>query len=141
MEFRQAPWERPYEHLHKMEHAELELLRWIITAQIGIGRKLVAMSKSQENIMADITALTAELAEVKASADTAQAAVLSSLSGFSVQLADLKAQIDALTVGQVTQAQIDELTTTADGIDTVVDAITAAVAPPVVEPPVSTFKY
>ena len=79
--------------------------------------------------MADLTALTAALEEVKASAETASAAVLAALEATSVQLADLKAQIDALVAAQVTQEQIDALAATAADADAIVDSITAAVTP------------
>lgn len=79
--------------------------------------------------MADLTALQAELEEVKASAETASAAVLSALQAASAQIADLKSQIDVLVAGQVTQEQIDALTQTAADADAIVDSITAAVTP------------
>ena len=79
--------------------------------------------------MADLTALTATLAEVKASAEVASAAVLAALEATSAQIADLKEQIDALTVGAVTQEQIDQLALTAADADVIVDSITAAVTP------------
>lgn len=105
------------------------MLRWLINAQVTIGRTLVVILDSQEKIMADLSALIAELDEVKASAETASEAVLSALEAASAQIADLKAQIDALSVGQVTQEQIDALTATAADADKIVDSITAAVTP------------
>ena len=135
---RDWPWDHSTEHLEAMEHAELHMLRWIIDAQVTIGGLLVDIVAGQafakrrmENIVADLTALTAALEEVKASAETASAAVLAALAATSAQLADLKAQIDALTVGAVTQEQIDALTATATAADTIVDSITAAVTPAV----------
>lgn len=87
------------------------------------------IATQQEKIMADLTALQAELEEVKASAETASAAVLSALQAASAQIADLKSQIDVLVAGQVTQEQIDALTQTAADADAIVDSITAAVTP------------
>ena len=126
---RNWPWERPTDNLEAMEHAELRMLRWIIDVQVAQGRLLVDIIEGQEQIMADLTALTAELAEVKASAEVASSAVLAALAAASAQLADLKAQIDALTAGAVTQDQIDALTATAADADAIVDSITAAVTP------------
>jgi predicted nucleic acid-binding Zn-ribbon protein len=100
---------------------------------IGIG----VIASQLERLMADIAALQAELADVKASAFAAKAAVDAVLVGvgeLKVQNADLKAQLDALIAGAVTQDQIDLLTVTASEIDDTVDAITVA-ATPVVEPP------
>jgi hypothetical protein len=85
--------------------------------------------------MADLAALTAALLEVKASAEVASTAVLAALAGTSAQIADLKAQIDVLVAGQVTQEQIDALAASANEADVIVDSITAAVTP--VEPPVA----
>jgi cell division protein FtsB len=127
MTTRRMPWDDPHEHLEDMEHAELRMLRWIINAQVTIGRTLIVLMEGQEKIVADLTALTAQLEEVKASAEVASAAVLAALDATSAQIADLKAQIDALTVGAVTQEQIDAL---ADA-DAIVDSITAAVTPAV----------
>ena len=92
-------------------------------------RLLIRIAKQQETIMADLTALTAALEEVKASAEVASVAVLAALEATSVQLADLKAQIDALVAAQVTQEQIDALAATAADADAIVDSITAAVTP------------
>jgi len=94
-------------------------------------RLLIRIAKQQETIMADLTALTAALEEVKASAEVASVAVLAALEATSVQLADLKAQIDALVAAQVTQEQIDALAATAADADAIVDSITAAVTPAV----------
>jgi hypothetical protein len=82
--------------------------------------------------MADITALEAELADAKQSAEAAFAAVQAVLVGIEelkAQNADLKAQVEALSAGQVTQEQVDALTLTASSIDDTVDSITAAAAP------------
>ncbi len=79
--------------------------------------------------MADLAALEASLAEVKASAEVASAAVLAALDATSVNIAFLKAQIDQLVAEQVTQAQIDALAATAGEVDAIVDSITAAVTP------------
>jgi len=117
-----------------MEFAELRMLRWLIKVQVAQGDLLVEILEAQEEIMADLTALIAELDEVKASAETASAAVLAALGTAAASIADLQTQIDALVAAQVTQAQIDALTATAADIDITVDAITAAVSP-VVEPP------
>ena len=92
-------------------------------------RLLIHIVQVQETIMADLTALTAALEEVKASAEVASAAVLAALAATSVQLADLKAQIEALVAAQVTQEQIDALAATAADADAIVDSITAAVTP------------
>ena len=92
-------------------------------------RALNRIVKGQEIIMTDLTNLAAELDDVKASAEVASAAVLAALEATSAQIADLKAQIDALSVGAVTQEQIDALTQTAADADAIVDAITAAVTP------------
>ena len=85
--------------------------------------------------MVDLTILENELADAKASAEAAKVAVLSRMDTLSAQVADLKAQIDALVAGQVTQAQIDGLTVTASEFDDVVDSIVVAVTP-VEEPPI-----
>jgi chromosome segregation ATPase len=106
--YRRKPWERHHDHMTRL---------------------LVHIAQGQEKIMADLSALEAELAEVKSSAEAAQAAVLVALEGFKAQIADLMAQIDALGVGAVTQEQIDALTVAATEIDTTVDAITAAATP------------
>jgi hypothetical protein len=92
---------------------------------IGIDRVL----RGQERIMADISGLQAELAEVKASSEAAFAAVMSALDTLKAQNAEQKALIDTLVAGQVTQEQIDDLTTQAAAIDDTVDAITAAATP------------
>jgi len=128
------PWEDPHEDLEEMEFAELRMLRWLIKVQVAQGDLLVEIIEAQEEIMADLTALIAGLDEVKASAETASAAVLAALATAAASIADLQTQIDALVAAQVTQEQIDALTATAADIDVTVDAITAAVSP-VVEPP------
>ncbi len=112
-----------------MEHAELRMLRWLIDMQVAQGRLLVNLINGQEKIVADLAVLEASLAEVKASAEVASAAVLAALDATSVQLADLVAQIEVLTAGAVTQEQIDALAATAAEADVIVDSITAAVTP------------
>jgi ElaB/YqjD/DUF883 family membrane-anchored ribosome-binding protein len=92
---------------------------------------MTRMDRRERQIMADLTALIATLDEVKASSETASAAVLAALEATSAQLADLKAQIDALTAGAVSQEQIDALTATAADADAIIDSITAAVTPAV----------
>ena len=82
--------------------------------------------------MADLTTLQAELADAKASAELALEAVeqvLLSVADLKAANADLKAQLDLLTAGAVTQEQIDELSATASAIDDTVDAITVAATP------------
>jgi hypothetical protein len=100
--------------------------RWVLPRR---HRRWLHIIEGQEKIMADLAALTAQLEEVKASAEVASAAVLAALDATSVQLADLKAQIDALVAGAVSQEQIDALTATAADADAIVDSITAAVTP------------
>jgi hypothetical protein len=129
---REWPWQKPHAHLEEIVRAEHHMLNWVIRAQVAQGKLLVKILDNQEKIMADLSALEAELAEVKTSADAALAAVEAVLvvtGELKVQNADLKAQIDALVAGQVTQDQIDALTATAAGIDTTVDTITTAATP------------
>ena len=151
-EQRDRPWERPHSHEADLMEADLRIDRWTLDVLRAIGQAVVViaddivtihrtvdgiqksqviLAKGNRKIMADLTALTAALAEVQASAETASAAVLAALAATSAQIADLKAQIDALTVGAVTQEQIDALTATATAADTIVDSITAAVTPAV----------
>jgi hypothetical protein len=126
----------PHKHLEGMKQAELAMLRWLINSQVALGHLVVELVEEQKSIMADITALTAALEEVKNSAEVASAAVLAALADLSSQMADLKAQIDVLTAGAVSQEAIDALTATAADADATIDLITAAVTPAPVEPPV-----
>lgn len=117
------PWEEPHDRLEQLEHAEIRMLRWIINAQVAIGRMLVEQRLGQEKIMANLENITAALADLNADVDKTATDVLAAL-------ADLRAQIDALVAGQVTQEQIDALTASIGTADAAVEALDAAVSPP-----------
>jgi len=85
--------------------------------------------------MADITALSAELEDLKTSSQAAFDAVMAASADASAKLAELQAQLDELMAGAVTQEQIDALLVTAEEADADIDAITEAVSPaPAPEP-------
>lgn len=88
--------------------------------------------------MADLSALEAELADVKSSSQAAFDAVLAQVDGLKGQMAGLEAQIAELVAGQVSQEQIDALLATAEEADATIDAITEAATPlPSPEPPIA----
>ena len=123
------PWDEAHDNLEKMEHAELRMLRWLIDMQVAQGHLLVHLSREQEKQMATLDNLTAAIADIATDIDKVAADVLAAL-------ADLRAQIEALVVGQVTQEQIDSLTASVTAADAAVEALDAAVPEqPVVEPP------
>jgi chromosome segregation ATPase len=96
----------------------------------GRTRKLLFLIlEQQEQIMADLSGLQAELEDLKTSSQAAFDAVLAAQATAADSLAALQAQIDELTAGAVTQEQIDALTATAQEADEDVDAIAAAVTP------------
>lgn len=76
-----------------------------------------------QKIMADLTNLAA--IEAKTGADLAQLGT-----DLTAAIAALQATIDGLTVGAVTQAQIDDLATQAQAVDDAVNALDAGVKPP-----------
>jgi len=81
---------------------------------------LVHIAREQEKQVATLDNLTAALADLDADISKVADDVL-------VALADLRAQIDVLVAGTITQEQIDALTASVTAADTAVDALDAAV--------------
>ncbi len=95
-------------------------------AQLASIHRLI--TRQGDKFMASLDNLTAAIA--KLDTDVTQAA-----SDVAKAIADLKAQIDALTVGQITQDQIDALQAGVDSADSAVDVLDASVAPAVTPTP------
>ncbi len=96
-------------------------------AQLASIHRLI--KRQGDRIMADITALAAELVTLQNDTDAAAARVQASLDALSAQVADLQVQIAALSVGAVTQDQIDALDASATAIDSGINAIDPTVTP------------
>lgn len=136
---RDLPWERPHERLEQMEHAEIRMLRWLINAEVVIGRLLIDLLDGQEKNMADLTALQAAVAELGSDSTADHDRILAAFGDLGAQIDDLKAQIAALQAGQIDQATVDALTATVASADAAFDDAANAVAPvvtPPAEPPV-----
>ena len=89
-------------------------------AQLASIRRLIR--REGDRTMASLDALTAAVAEI--GTDVAQAAA-----DVTAAIDDLKAQIAALSEGQITQDQIDALTASVTTADSAVDALDASVKP------------
>ena len=83
-------------------------------------RPFIHLIEGQEAIMATLDNLTAALADLDADVTKIAADVLAAL-------ADLRAQIDVLVAGTITQAQIDALTESLNVVDAKVEELDAAV--------------
>ena len=83
-------------------------------------RPFIQIIEGQEQIMATLDNLTAALADLDADVTKIAADVLAAL-------ADLRAQIDVLVAGTITQEQIDALTDSLNVVDAKVEELDAAV--------------
>ena len=115
-------WRKTVHELEAMEHIEIHLL-------VEIGQLL-------EGHMADFTALQAAVDNLGTDSTADHDRILTAFSDLGAQITDLKAQIEALSAGQVDQATIDALTATVTAADAAFDSAAETVAPVVVAPPV-----
>ena len=126
-------WERPHADLENMERAELRMLRWIIDAEVTIGRFLVVTRLGQEKAMAALDAITEAVAADRAVTQAEHDEVQAALAALTTSIADLQAKVDALTAGSVTQEEIDAVVADVTALGTDVANIYTAPEPPVVE--------
>ena len=115
-------WRKTVRELEAMEHIEIHLL-------VEIGQLL-------EGHMADFTALQAAVDNLGTDSTANQGKILAAFGDLGSKITTLTDQIAALTAGELSQEQIDALTTTVTAADAAFDSVAATVAPEVVAPPV-----
>ena len=140
---RARPWETPWEHLEREEHAELKMLSWIARSQVAIGRLLEDVLRTQEKNMSDLSDQITAAATLtdQAAVDAANRviatindnnAVVAGLQEHNAaddkMIADLQAQIAAgVVTPETAQAVVNQLV----GVKAKIDAIDAVPLPPI----------